>query len=239
MELGYTSRRVNVGVRERWFSMVLGGMFLMLGLTRGRGLITWMLAGGALFYRGLTGHSMLYQLLGREGLKAEKTRLLASGPRVHLHDTVTVQRSAEDAYRFWRDTSHLPRFMKMLKSVETNGDGALHLAMQPPGPLPVTVKWDGILIEDRKGELLAWRSSPDANIDMDMTVQFHEAPGGRGTEVRATVSYSPPGGVVGATIGRVFSPISRQQLRQDLQRFKNLIEAGEIPVTEGQPRGSR
>ena len=37
----------------------------------------------------------------------------------------------------------------------------------------------------------------------------------------------------------MLSPITKQQVQEDLRPFKNLIEAGEIPTIVGQPAGKR
>ena len=58
----YTSE--NVGVTERWASMLIGGGLLLYGLRQGwRGILP-SLAGTALVYRGATGHCSLYGILG-------------------------------------------------------------------------------------------------------------------------------------------------------------------------------
>ncbi len=53
---------VNVGMDERHVTLVLGGMLTAMGLLRFRPLTA--LLGGALVYRGMTGHCTAYQALG-------------------------------------------------------------------------------------------------------------------------------------------------------------------------------
>ena len=40
-------------------------------------------------------------------------------------------------------------------------------------------------------------------------------------------------------IVEVFGQEPSQTIREDVRRFKQLMETGEIPTTEGQPRGGR
>ena len=70
-------------------------------------------------------------------------------------------------------------------------------------------------------------------------VRFLPAAAGRGTIVSVTMQYEPPGGSLGMTVAKLFGEEPQTQVREDLRRFKNLLEAGEIPTTEGQPHGTR
>jgi uncharacterized membrane protein len=53
------------------------------------------------------------------------------------------------------------------------------------------------------------------------------------------LKYDPPAGKVGIAVARLFGESPERQLRDDMRRFKQIMEAGEIPSTEGQPHGRR
>ncbi len=99
--------------------------------------------------------------------------------------------------------------------------------------------WDAEITEDRPNELIAWRSLPNADVDNQGSVRFVPAPGGRGTEVHVSLAYNPPAGAVGSAVAMLFGEEPNQQVAGDLRRFKNIMEAGEIPTTAGQPHGER
>ena len=80
--------------------------------------------------------------------------------------------------------------------------------------------------------LARWR-----DIDNSGSVSFEPAPGGRGTVVRVAMQYSAPAGVVGTTVAKLFGRAPEQEVEEDLRRFKQVIETGEIITTEGQPAG--
>ena len=69
------------------------------------------------------------------------------------------------------------------------------------------------------------------------SVRFRPATGLRGTEVRVRLQYEPPAGKMGAAIAWLFGHDPAATIREDLRRFKQLMEAGEAATTEGQPRG--
>jgi uncharacterized membrane protein len=102
------------------------------------------------------------------------------------------------------------------------------------GPLGIRVQWDAEIYNENPNEMIAWRSLEGADVDNTGSVHFTPAPPGRGTEVRVVLKYNPPAGKLGAGIAKLFGEDPKQQIRDDLRRFKQLVEAGEITTTEGQ-----
>src|SRR3954463_9795737 len=87
-----------------------------------------------------------------------------------------------------------------------------------------------------------WKTSPNAGrqclaIAHAGSVHFLPAPGGRGTEVRVVMEYIPPAGRLGRLIAKILGKEPEIQMREGLRHFKQMMEAGEIPSTEGQPSG--
>lgn len=64
-------------------------------------------------------------------------------------------------------------------------------------------------------------------------VEFRQAPGRRGTEVRVEIEYVPRGGPVGRALARLIGGDPTGQIRQDLRRFKQIIETGEVVISDG------
>lgn len=64
-------------------------------------------------------------------------------------------------------------------------------------------------------------------------VEFRHAPGGRGTEVRVELEYTPRGGVIGAALAKAIGGDPTGQVRQDLRRFKQIVETGEVVLSDG------
>jgi uncharacterized membrane protein len=154
-----------------------------------------------------------------------------------LHAAITVNRPPDEVYRVWRDLENLPRFMIHLESVQSTGDGHSH--WRAKSPLRGHVEWDADIVGDRPGELIAWQSTGGAIAGNSGSVRFTEAPGGRGTEVRVELRYSAPGGPAGAAFARLLGEHPEQQVRDDLRRFKQVMETGEVVRSEGSPEGTR
>lgn len=158
-----------------------------------------------------------------------------AGSGVKVQRSIVVYRPAEELYRFWRDVQRLPEFMTHLKQV-TPLDGT-HSHWSARGPLGFEVSWEAEIFNESPNEFLAWRSLPGSAVATAGSVHFSPAPGGRGTLVQVSMKFDPPGGKFGAALARLFGDSPEQNIREDLRRFKSLMEAGEIPTTEGQPSG--
>jgi uncharacterized membrane protein len=156
---------------------------------------------------------------------------------IYVEKSITVNRSADECYRFWRNFENFPRFMEHVESVKTGENNRSHWTVK--GPMGTSVEWDAEVTVDQAGELLAWSSVDNAEVENAGTVRFENAPGGRGTIVRVDMHYRPPGGKAGAWIARLFGEEPSRQLDEDLRRFKWLIETGEIPTNVGQASGRR
>jgi uncharacterized membrane protein len=238
-EQGSTS--VNVGQAERWVSAIGGGTLALYGLTRGSlGGIALGLLGAALVQRGVRGHCELYQAMGfsttGEGGLRNSENVSVRGERgVKVEKSVTINRSPEELFGFWRNFENLPRFMNHLESVKVTGGNRSHWVAKAPAG--TTVEWDAEVYNEKPNELIAWRTLEGADVDSAGSVRFERASEGRGTLVRITLKYDPPGGAIGAAIARLFGENPEQQIDEDLRRFKQLMETGEVATTQGQPSG--
>lgn len=144
----------------------------------------------------------------------------------HVTGSMTVNRPPAEVYEFWRNLENLPRFMRHLRSVTVTGPDRSHWVVQGPGG--IDAEWDAEILEDRPGEFLAWRSLPGSGVENSGWVSFRPAPGGRGTEVSLRLTYHPPAGRLGAAVAWLFGREPERQLREDMRRFKQVIETGEI-----------
>lgn len=212
------------GETGRWASLIGGGAMVLMGLRQKnlRGALM-AIAGGGLAYQAAKSGGGITEALGMDkSIKVEKT--------------VTINKPADELYRYWHDFGNLSNFMKHVKSVTVVNEKRSHWVAS--APLGASVEWDADIIEDRENEFISWASVEGADIDNSGFIRFKKATGDRGTEVKVVMEYAPPGGAVTAAIAKVFGEEPEQQIGDDLRRFKMLMEAGEIATTEGQPKGS-
>jgi uncharacterized membrane protein len=151
--------------------------------------------------------------------------------------TFLVNTTPQEAYELWRNFENLPRFMSHLKEVRVLDDRRSEWTAR--GPLDREVRWHAEITEDRENERIAWRTVPGSEIPNGGFVEFRADPQNRGTFVTAQVQYSLPGGAVATGLAAVFGKHPEFMVREDLRRFKALVETGETPTTAGQTHGPR
>lgn len=154
-----------------------------------------------------------------------------TGGNAQVEKSLIIDSSPEELYRFWRDLENLPRFMRHLESVRVSGDGRSHWVAKAPAG--TSVEWDAEITEDRPGELIAWRSVEGSEVENSGSVRFERAPGGRGTIVKVEIAYNPPGGVLGELVAKLTGDDPGQQSQEALRCLKQLMETGEVTLSDG------
>ena len=221
---------------ERQLALI-GGSLLTLLAVRQRSWPALMLGtvGAGLLVRGLTGESLLHKI-GLDGNARELLPEPLQTPGLQVKETLTINCPPARAYQFWRNLENLPRFMNFLESVQAGEDGRSHwIVKAPPG---ITLTWDAEIVADEPDKLIRWQTLPSTTaVQHSGEVRFKSAPAGRGTEVTADLRYEPPGGVVGEAFGYLTNGVTEQLIREQVRRFKAVLETGEVPTIDGQPSG--
>ena len=228
------SREKNVGNRERLLSGVAGAVLGIRSLRQSnrsplRSVILLTLS-AALARRSMTGVCPLYKALG---FSTEKS---TNHGGIDITKSVTVRRPAQELFGYWRTLENLPNFMKHLTSVETID--SKNSRWRTKGALGTEVSWQAEITAERAGEYIAWKSVPGSQLENLGSVRFLQEANGE-TKVELHIRYQPPGSIAGQTIEKILGPNARTQVMNDLRRFKQLMEAGELASTEGQAAGAR
>lgn len=165
-------------------------------------------------------------LLGSRSGKANQMELTA---------TTTVRKPVSQVYEYWRHLENLPAFMGHLDSIRVTGERTSH--WQAGGPFGKSIEWDAEITEIVSDQRISWRSTGDADVPNTGTVRFVAAPDGDSTEVHVSMAYDIPGGRLGKAVARYFGEEPHQQLDDDLRRFKQVLETGEVVRSDGAPWG--
>ena len=231
-------RNMNVGQPERWVSIIGGGALTAFAVSRR----SWpaailALIGGALLYRGATGHCPVYQAIGANTRNIGR-RKVNTDRAAKVERSLTINRPPEELYRFWRDLANLPRFMKHVESVQVKDNRHSHWVVK--APLGMTVEWDAEIISEIPNELIGWRSVGSGDVDHAGSVRFEPSANGQGTHVRVMLQYDPPAGPVGVAFANILGEDPGHQIEEDLYRLKEVMEtakssAAALPSSAQEP----
>jgi len=218
----------NVGSRERWVSMLAGGGMVVCGLMqRSRWGAISLLTGASLLYRGITGHCAAYDTLGIDTAAQDRShRGVKGGHGRKVTWAIHINRDPRDLYDHWRNLENLPKMMRHLKSVQPLGERKTR--WEAYAPLGQSLSWDAEIVTDRAGEVIAWQSLPGSQVDTAGSIHFKRAADGDGTDLTISLKYDPPGGQLVAKLAHLVGQGLEQEVDEDLQVFKQMIETGEV-----------
>lgn len=166
----------------------------------------------------------------------DRAEPVAAGRPMRVKAAVTIDRSAADIYRYWRHFENLPDIMAHLKSVEVLDETRSRWTVR--APLGSSATWEAEIVEDVEEQVVAWQSVPGSTIDNSGEVRLMPAPGDRGTELHVLLRYELPAGAVGAALAKLFGDDPVQQVKDDLRRFKQVMETGQVVRSDGAPSGT-
>jgi len=196
-----------------------------------------LIGGSALAIYGITRRSPLGEALAAGGgtLAVLGARSRALQEETPAWISLLVSCTPAEAYRFWRTLEDLPRFMNRIQSITVlDPRRSRWVAI---GPMGEPIQWEAEVVNQRENEFIEWRSLPGSDIEVNGRVEFQPAPPDRGTLIRARVEYSAIPGM--GAVGQFLRRGANFAMRQDLRRLEALMEAGELPTTEGQSHGPR
>ena len=224
--------RENIGEMQRVLSALTGIGLLAAGLRRrsytGAALA---MLGGGLLHRAASGYCAVFDAMEIDMSEGRTLTNRLGRRKVHADEATKIRRIIEisrppaEMYRFWRQLDNLPRIMSHLESVQTISDTLSHWTVKTIAGGP-TVEWDAEIVNDVENERIGWRSLKDADVDNAGSVEFQPISGGQGTRLTVTLQYAPPGGKLGTTIAKWIGEDPDYKIAQDLQRFKEGMEAG-------------
>lgn len=223
----------NIGDTQRLVSAIAGVGLVIEGWRRrsmaGGGLAV---GGMALLYRAATGYCPALDAMGiGMARRSDPSRL--GRRKVHSNQATKIRRSIEinrppsELYHFWRTLDNLPKIMSHLESVQVITDRFSHWIVKTLPGLP-TIEWDAEIINDVENERIGWRSLNDSDVDQAGTVEFEPVGDGRTTRLIVTLQYVPIAGRLGAAVSKFLGQDPDFKIADDLQRFKESMEAGNV-----------
>jgi uncharacterized membrane protein len=220
-----THAPINVGRVERWASGVAGGLLAIHGLKRGSfGGLALPVLGGGLIYRGVTGHCQVYQSLGVDTTELDQHH----AAHATAAETATIDSPPATVYAFLKNAANQVKYMSNVESVWADADGTWHWAMRGPFGSSWTVRTR--LAGEVPDRMIKWESVVGGDVAGAGTIRIDPARDGRGSVVLMEMTYAPPAGTVGLAIAKLFGEDPGAQMRANLRRLKQTLEAERTPV---------
>ena len=185
-------------------------------------------AGAAIAYLGFRKGGVIGNTVAVVGTSIAATSIAAASgialsPACEVRQSIDVMASPEDAFEMWSRFEDFPRFMENVIGVRKTGDRTYHWTIE--GPLGERIEWDAEVINMQPGRLISWRSTT-AEVNNRAEIRFE--PTRHGTRVLVVMNYDQPIGPIGKVVAKVTGGDPDELVRQDLRRFKQLIETGEV-----------
>lgn len=180
--------------------------------------------GTAMALRGASGTCPVYSTFHVDGTKSSSA---------NIQTTFVVNRPRHEVYAAWRNLGTLPKFMKHLVSVTETGQNRSHWEAKIPEGNPVSISWDAEIVKDEQDTLLAWKSLPGSTINNAGKVEFRDALGHQGTEVRVTIIYRLKAGNIGTGMAKLIGPVFKKIVHDDVMNFKQYFEMSQSGTVSG------
>jgi len=182
---------------------------------------------------GVSGGALAFFAVRRFVKSDMAKKLLAPADNsVCLERSVLLMCPPADVYRAWRNFEKLPQILRHVVDVTETADGRSHWTAKVLAGTAV-VEWNAQIVDDVEGEVIAWRSLPGSDIEVEGRVTFEPAMDGAATMMHVEIDYGPGGKALA-----VLNKAVVEEMKEDLRRFKAQLETGEIPTIAGQSVGA-
>jgi len=148
---------------------------------------------------------------------------VAAGHSLNIRVSMVINKPREEVYATWRNLSNLPLFIKHLRSVQEQDEKNSTWVMELPGGVG-SLQWQAEIVKERPGEMIAWQSLPGSSIDNAGKVGFRNSLGSLGTTVDIILTYHAPLGKAGEQMAKLFTPVFKRMIEDDLRGFKDFVE---------------
>ena len=163
-------------------------------------------------------------LLLRSAMNMPLKRLAGTGgDTIQIRKTLHVNAPVEQVFDALAHYENFPYFMRNVRSARSRRNGHSHWRVA--GPAGTTIEWDAETTRFEPNELIAWRTVPHASVRHSGSMRF-QAKNGGGACVEIHLRCSPPAGVLGQGLAKLFGVDPKKELDEDLMRLKSFLETG-------------
>lgn len=155
-------------------------------------------------------------------------------PKTERPSVVTIGKSIDDVFRFFRDFSNIPLFVKEIKRVELLTPLVSRWTFEKEGEKET---WETEIVKDEFCNLIEWKVIGESEFGHSAIATFRKATADLGTVVTLKFSDDRKHGKLSSVISYFLGKEPKPQSYIILRNLKALLETGEVPTIEGQPNG--
>jgi uncharacterized membrane protein len=152
---------------------------------------------------------------------------------IEVRKSVTIGKPREEIFEALRQRPILVGLFEDLRSVEPRRFRWVK-SLADGGSVGGEVELDDLVENER----VSWHAPASNELPHEGALWLQDAPPGRGTEVHVRIAYEPRRGRVGKLLLKLMGEEPKQEVTRHLYRLRQMLEAGEVATTEGQPSGS-
>jgi len=147
---------------------------------------------------------------------------------VRVRKAININAPVDEVYNLWSNFENFPRFMNNVEEIRDIGEGRSHWIIRDPGG--TNVEFDAEIIEQVPNKIVAWKTLPESEVTHHGQVRFKESQ--KGTQVNVNMAYTPPAGVAGRVIAKMFGKDPKSEMDDALMRMKSLLEEGKTTASD-------
>jgi uncharacterized membrane protein len=218
----------NISTNERLISLGASLLLTYLGARSfKKGGFGFLVPAGYLLYRGVSGHCPINEAIRRNTAEGAEP--------FEFSKSITIRRNKEEVYDYWRDLENLPNILKHVERVEKISEDRYLWTANFYGQ---RFDWEAEITDDKQGERISWQATGDSDVENYGSVLFTDSTHAGATDLIVTLGYKPANTELGRKVAKIFNPVFKQRVKEDLRSFKRFMETSEVPVTRLQREGT-
>jgi len=163
----------------------------------------------------------------RGGGQLMQTTSLSRRDENTIEASVTIRRTVDDVFGFYRDFKNLPRFLGDVMAIEQIGPATSRWTIQ--GPFGIRTTWTIRVTEERTNELIRYETVTSPGLRTYWEMHFAVGPEAGDTEVREVMKM--PLGRLGRVALALIGKFPTEEVTSNLHRLKELMETGRVSDT--------
>jgi uncharacterized membrane protein len=144
------------------------------------------------------------------------------------HYSITIGKSPQEIFSFWRNFSNLKLFMKDISNIQVSSPNESRWTVQLKSG--EAIQWDVEITEAIEGKMIGWKSVGSSQVQTMGCVYFTPAPENQGTTVRLSMIYNKPKRMQTEFIEKFSGEDPENLILMNLRRLKAVMETGEVPA---------